>query len=238
MTRSALVLGARNLGGAIAAHLVADGWQVACAARSVESLAAARAAGALAVEADAATPAGVEAALAAATAAHGAPALVVNAVTASRPPASGAWGGGPIAEATLEGFHGWAGAVAEQAFVALSCSARHLLPAGGTYIQVTGGSARRALPGRGLWSAGAQATRAMVQAAAQELREQGVHVALLVVDGIIESPKTAASTADWPRERLVDQASVAAAVLALAAQGPRGLTHELVLTPAGDRWTP
>ena len=47
-TRSALILGARNLGSAIAAHLVAHGWQVACAARSESSLAQARAAGALA----------------------------------------------------------------------------------------------------------------------------------------------------------------------------------------------
>jgi hypothetical protein len=31
--------------------------------------------------------------------------------------------------------------------------------------------------GGGLWSAGAQATRAMVHAAAQETREQGIHVA-------------------------------------------------------------
>ena len=43
--------------------------------------------------------------------------------------------------------------------------------AGGTLIQVTGGSARRAMPGRGIWSAGAQASRALTHAAAQEVRE-------------------------------------------------------------------
>jgi hypothetical protein len=31
---------------------------------------------------------------------------------------------------------------------------------------------------------------------------------------------------------------VAAAVDYLAAQGPRGWTHEMVLTPAGERWVP
>ena len=122
--------------------------------------------------------------------------------------------------------------------MALAGGTRHLRPLGGTYIQVTGGSARRAMPGRGLWSAGAQATRALVHAAAQELRAEGVHVALLVVDGTIESPKTAVATAGQPREALVEQVAVAEAVRALAEQGPRGLTHELVLTPAGDRWTP
>ena len=42
------------------------------------------------------------------------------------------------------------------------------------------------MPGRGLWAAGAFSTRAITQAAAQELREQGIHVALLIVDAGIE----------------------------------------------------
>ena len=33
-------------------------------------------------------------------------------------------------------------------------------------------------------------------------------------------------------------ALVAEAVQYLATQGERAMTHELVLTPAGDRWTP
>jgi len=33
-------------------------------------------------------------------------------------------------------------------------------------------------------------------------------------------------------------ALLAAAVAYLAGQSPRGYTHELVLTPSGDRWTP
>ena len=56
------------------------------------------------------------------------------------------------------------------------------------------------MPGRGLWSAGGQATRAMVHAAAQEEREHGIHVALLIVDATIESPKTASFTRDAPPE--------------------------------------
>ena len=103
---------------------------------------------------------------------------------------------------------------------------------------MTGGSARRAAPGRGLWSAGAQATRALVQAAAQELRGEGIHAALLIVDATIESPKTEAFTRDVPREALADQADVARAVAYLASQSARGQTYELQLTPAGERWVP
>src|SRR5256885_2125381 len=86
--------------------------------------------------------------------------------------------------------------------------------------------------------AGAQATQALVQAAAQELRGEGIHVALLIVDASIESPKTEAFTRDTPREALADQVDVARAVAYLAGQSPRALTHELQLTPSGERWVP
>jgi NADP-dependent 3-hydroxy acid dehydrogenase YdfG len=130
-------------------------------------------------------------------------------------------------------------AVAEQAFVFLSTGAVALRETGGgALIQVTGGSSRRAMPGKGLWAAGAFATRALVQAAAQELRGEGIHVALLAVDATIESPKTAAFTADQPREALADMSGVASAVGFLVNQGVRSLSHELTVTPVGDRWVP
>jgi hypothetical protein len=94
------------------------------------------------------------------------------------------------------------------------------------------------MAGRGLWAAGAAATRALVHAAAQELRGEGVHVALLIVDATIDSPKTAAMTAGKPDNETADQAEIARAVEYLAGQSPRAYTHELVVTPAGDRWLP
>jgi NAD(P)-dependent dehydrogenase (short-subunit alcohol dehydrogenase family) len=238
--RVAVVLGARNLGGAILDHLVAEGWRGAAVARSEETAAAVRERGPLGIAADASDLDALGAALDRVRAELGPPGLIVNAVSASRPPAGGGpFGGGPIADATLDGFRGWTVAVAEQAFVFLSAGLRELRKTGGgTLIQVTGGSARRAMPDRGLWSAGAQATRAMVHAAAQEVRGEGIHVALLVVDATIESPKTADFTRDQPREALADQLLIAEAVSYLAGQELRAYNHELMLTPAGDRWVP
>jgi hypothetical protein len=63
-------------------------------------------------------------------------------------------------------------------------------------------------------------------------------VVVLGARNLIESPKTAAFTADQPREALADMSEVAKAVGFLVEQGPRGMTHELVVTPAGDRWVP
>jgi NAD(P)-dependent dehydrogenase (short-subunit alcohol dehydrogenase family) len=53
-------------------------------------------------------------------------------------------------------------------------------------VQVTEGSARRAMPGRCLWAAGPFGVRALTQAAATELREHRIRVALLIVDAAID----------------------------------------------------
>src|SRR5262249_60018467 len=97
--------------------------------------------------------------------------LIDTAVSAARPPGKGPFGGGPFAEATLDGFRGWTAAVAEQAFVFLSEGVR----AGAkTLIQVTGGSARRAIAGRGLWAAGAAAPRPLPHSAPLQPPEPGI----------------------------------------------------------------
>ncbi len=239
MGQTIVVLGARNLGGAIVEHFAGRGWNTAAVARSAETLDAVRGRGALALEADAADREQLAGALARARDEFGSLDAVVNAVSAARPPGGGPFGGGDLAAADEAAFQGWTVAVAQQAFTFLSVGARTLRQSGGgTLVQITGGSSRRAMPGKGLWAAGAFATRALVQAAAQELRDEGVHVALLAVDATIESPKTAAFTGDQPANALADQGQVAEAVAFLVGQRERAWTHELVVTPAGDRWVP
>jgi NAD(P)-dependent dehydrogenase (short-subunit alcohol dehydrogenase family) len=239
MPQTVVVLGARNLGGAIIDHFLALGWNAAGVARSEETLDRVRTAGALALQADASDPQTLGSALERARRELGSLDAVVNAVSASRPPAGGPFGGGELVAADVEAFRGWTVAVAEQAFVFLATGARALREAGGgTLVQIAGGSARRAMPGKGLWAAAAFATRALVQAAAQELRAEGIHAALLAVDATIESPKTVARARDMPTNSLAEMSQIASAVEFLVSQQPRGLTHELVITPAGERWVP
>lgn len=239
MAKTVVVLGARNLGGAIIDHFLALGWNAAGVARSEDTLARVQERGALALGFDASDRDALTAALAEAREQLGSVDAVINAVTASRPPGGGPFGGGELAQADLDAFRGWTVAVAEQAFVFLSAGAEALKQTGGgALVQITGGSSRRAMPGRGLWAAGAFATRALVQAAAQELRAEGIHVALLAVDATIESPKTEAFTRGQPAEALADMGEVAKAVAYLVEQGPRAYTHDLTVTPAGERWVP
>jgi 3-oxoacyl-[acyl-carrier protein] reductase len=240
MAKTVVVLGVRNLGGAIVDDFLAHGWTAAGIARSEDTLARIRERGALAIAADASDPEALRGALEATRDQLGSVDAVVNAVTAARPTGAGPFGGGELAQADLDAFRGWTVAVAEQAFVFLSTGLAALRQndGGGALVQITGGSSRRAMPGRGLWAAGAFATRALVQAAAQELRGEGIHVALLAVDATIESPKTAAFTQRQSRDALADMAQVAQAVRFLVEQGARAYTHELTVTPAGERWVP
>jgi NADP-dependent 3-hydroxy acid dehydrogenase YdfG len=92
------------------------------------------------------------------------------------------------------------------------------------------------MPGRGLWAAGAFGVRAITQAAALELRQTQIHVALLIVDAGIE-PLGGAGP-DTPAERLADPLQIATAVRFLAEQGARAATHELQVTPLAENWVP
>src|SRR4051794_16051112 len=126
MAKTVVVLGARNLGGAIIDHFVELGWNAAGVARSQDTLERVRQRGALAIDADAADADSLSEALNSARQEFGSVDAVVNAVAAARPPAAGPFGGGPLKEANLDGFRGWTVAVAEQAFVFLSVSAAAL----------------------------------------------------------------------------------------------------------------
>jgi len=224
--RSAVVFGARNLGRAVIELLVSDGWAVTGVARSRSTLDGVSAAGALAVEADVTDPASVYGVLEQAAAAYGGK-------------RTGPFGGGPIAEADLDAFDSWAAAPARAAFSFLSAGGKFAIAQGrtATLVQVTGGSARRAMPGRGLWAAGSFGVRAITNAAALELRSQGIQVTLLIVDAGIQ-PLDGSTRAGASPEALADPRRIADAVLFLANQDARSATHELLLTPLAENWTP
>ena len=234
-----LVFGARNLGRAVATRMAADGWDVAAVARSADSLerVASEIPGALVIEADAGVIDDVERAFTETRARFGSVDLVVVAISPSTQGRS--FGGGTLAESNAESFAPYTDDLLPALFNVMRVGSRVLKEQGsGTYVQITGGSARRGMPGRGPWAAAAFATRGLVQAAASELRDHGVHVALLIVDATIESEKSRDRLEGKPKEQSAGEDDVAAAVAYLAAQSPRAWTHELQLTPSGDRWVP
>jgi NAD(P)-dependent dehydrogenase (short-subunit alcohol dehydrogenase family) len=235
-----VVLGGRNLGGAILDRFLADGWSAAAIARSEETLAPVRERGAHAFEADALDGEQLAAALSQAREQLGDVDVVVNALSVAAPVGGEPWGGGPIAESALEQWQRWTAAISRMAYVFLSEGARALRAGGhgGTLVQISNSSALRPAPGATLLSGGHQSVRALTQGAAQELREEGIRVCLLIVDGPIWSPKNEARilSTGLSRVQVADQEEIAKAVAFLHGQGPGGNVYELTIRPFGLPW--
>jgi len=216
-----LVFGARNLGRVIAEHLMERGWTATGVARTQDTVDAFPGNG---IVADATQLDDMRRAVAEA----GDFDLAVNAVSPK-----GRFGGGDLITTDDDAMLPYTEQVLPEVFgFYRTCGGKLAERGSGTIVQVTGGSARRALPGRAPWGAGAAGVRALSQAAANELKPKGVHAALLVCDGSFGGP------GDDDGGEKIDTVELAKAVLFLHEQGRSAWTHELVVTPVGDRWTP
>jgi len=237
-----VVLGGRNLGGAVLDAFLADGWPAAGVSLSERTAEETRARGALAYTADARDPDALAAALSRAREDLGDLTVVVNAVSLARARPAEPFHGGALADARADALHWWTVPVLEAGFAFLREGARALQQRGngGVLVQITNGSSRRPAVGTALWSAAHAGLRAMTHATAQELRPQGIRACLLVVDGPLDSPAT--DERRWqegvPVQATADQSAVAAAVRYLAGQDERAVSYELVVTPTGRQWQP
>ncbi len=79
------------------------------------------------------------------------------------------------------------------------------------------------------------ALRGLAQALAREYAPSGVHVAHVVIDGLIEGPKTDARFGPAVSGRM-DAAALARTYLHLALQERSAWTHEVDLRPAGEKF--
>ncbi len=63
-----------------------------------------------------------------------------------------------------------------------------------------------------------------------------MHVALLVIDGVVDLPRSRARMPDKPDEFFVKPDDVAASALAIAKQPRSTWSFEIVARPFGERW--
>lgn len=237
-SRTILILGPRRLGGAVADRYAKAGWNVATLSRSEASAEDVRNRhpDALALTGDAADAVSVERTVSTTLERFGSLDAAINCVS---PAKNGVVTGGRLADLGPDAMRPYTEILLPATFHFLRVCGGALAGRGaGTLIQVTGGSARRAMPERGPWAAAAAAVRALTHAASQEYRSAGVHAALLIVDAVIASDKTRAQLEDRTDDYSTRHDDVVDAVEFLVDQSPRGWTHELTLTPRGDRWVP
>ncbi len=218
-------------GMAIARKFDAEGYALAlCARRGGEMETAATGfASARGYAADVTDPAGLEAALAAAARDLGPiGTLVYNA-------GSGVWG--TFDKLTADDFR----ASLEVNAVGLFSAARAVVPGmraagGGTIVVIGAGAALRGRPGTVAFAAGKAAQRSVAQSLARQLGPEDIHVAYVVLDGVVDLERSKARMPDKPAEFFLSAAGIAEAVWALAAQDRQAWTFELDLRPFGESW--
>jgi NADP-dependent 3-hydroxy acid dehydrogenase YdfG len=80
------------------------------------------------------------------------------------------------------------------------------------------------------------AQRSLAQSLARQLGPEKIHVANVVIDGVVDLPRTREMLKDKPDEFFVKPAAVADAVWNLCQQDPSAWTSELDIRPFGENW--
>jgi NAD(P)-dependent dehydrogenase (short-subunit alcohol dehydrogenase family) len=178
----ALVVGAGpGIGGAFAAGLVARGYRVALASRSLDKLRPLAASlDARAYAADAGEPASLVALFAAVERDLDAPVVVLYNPSARVR--------GPIVELDADAVARAVHATAIGAFVVAQEAAKRMLPRGRGALFFTGATASvKGFAQSSPFAMGKFAVRGLAQCLARELGPQGIHVAHFVIDGRVEA---------------------------------------------------
>jgi NAD(P)-dependent dehydrogenase (short-subunit alcohol dehydrogenase family) len=218
-------------GAAIARRFGGEGYAVALAARTAAYLegVARSIEGARAYPCDASDPASLETAWKAIERDLGeVDVLVYNA-------GSGAWGTvEEITPAALEAA--WrvnalgALVAAQQAIPAMKRKGR------GTIIYIGATASRKGGPKSAAFSSAKAAQRLLAESMARHLWPLGIHVSLVVIDGVVDLPRTRERMPEKPDSFFVRPDDVAGTVLSIVRQPPSAWSFEVEARPFGERW--
>lgn len=218
-------------GEAIARRFAADGYAVALMARSADlsGRLAAELPRAKAYVCDVADAASVETAFAATRSDLGdVDALIYNA-------GSGVWGN--VEDVKAEDLErSW-----RVNTLGLFLAARQAIPAmrrkgGGAIIVVGATASRRGAAGAAAFAQSKMAQRALAESIARHLWPVGIHVALIVVDGVVGGSVTRSRFQDRPDEFFIDPAGVAAIAADLVRQDRSAWSFEVEARPFKEKW--
>lgn len=148
---------------------------------------------------------------------------------------------GPITETTSQQFEDMWRAASYGGFVVGREAARRMVPQSEGTILVTGATAAvKASAQFTAFAAGKHGLRAVAQSMAKELGPQGIHVAHLIIDGVINVPRVHETmpelAASKGEDGLIDPESIAATMLWLHEQPKNAWTFELDLRPFKEPW--
>lgn len=109
--------------------------------------------------------------------------------------------------------------------------------AGQGHIMVIGATASRKGGANFAGFASAKAAQYnLTQSLARQLGPEGVHVAIAIIDGVIDTPRTREMMADKPDDFFLDPDAIAESVYQITRQPRSAWTFELDLRPYAERW--
>lgn len=126
---------------------------------------------------------------------------------------------------TLGGF-----LVAKQVVPAMQRAGR------GSIVFVGATASRRGVPRTVAFAPAKAAQRSLAEALAKTLWPAGIHVSLIVIDGVVDLERTRKAMPDKPDEFFVQPDDVAATAAFLVAQPRSAWTFELEARPFGENW--
>jgi NAD(P)-dependent dehydrogenase (short-subunit alcohol dehydrogenase family) len=102
---------------------------------------------------------------------------------------------------------------------------------------ITGATASlRGKPFTTAFAAGKAAQRSLAQSLARQYGKQGVHVALIIIDGMVDLPSSRERMPDTPQEAFVSPEGFADAMSFLLRQRRSAWTFELDIRPHVEGW--
>lgn len=119
--------------------------------------------------------------------------------------------------------------------------AQEVIPAmsdkGSGTIIVTGATASlRGAPKTAAFAPAKAAQRALAQSMAKSLWPLGIHVGLLIVDGVVDQPSTRSMMGDKPDDFFVSPAGLAETAWSLHTQDRQAWSFEVEVRPFGENW--
>jgi len=106
----------------------------------------------------------------------------------------------------------------------------------GSIIFIGATASRRGGPRTAAFAPAKAAQRSLAESMAKSLGPTGIHVALIIVDGVVDLPRTRERMPDKQDAFFVDPAGVAQIAMDLCRQSPRAWSFEVEARPAIEPW--
>ena len=106
----------------------------------------------------------------------------------------------------------------------------------GTIMFIGATASLRGGPQTAAFAPAKAAPRSLAESMARSLWPQKIHVALIVIDAVVDLPRTRQNMPDKPDDFFIQPDDIASTAVSLAKQPPSAWTFEAIVRPFGEKW--